>query len=161
MGPILKAMYKRKSAREKMNNPNLPQVVAIPANMQKRFGPGTMLLPSPPEIESLIRTVRKGSLATIGELRRHLAAKYEVTTTCPLLTGLFVRLAAEAAEESAHDGRTRIAPYWRVVKDDGSLNPKLPGGVERQSERLREEGHRILPARGKRPPRVDLSPRKV
>jgi hypothetical protein len=47
-----------------------------------------------------------------------------------------------------------ITPYWWVVKDDGSLNPKFPGGAERQGERLRAEGHRILPAKGKRPPRV-------
>jgi alkylated DNA nucleotide flippase Atl1 len=70
---------------------------------------------------------------------------------------MFVRIAAEAAEEAAREGKTRITPYWRVVKDDGSLNPKFPGGVQQQSERLREEGHHILPAKGKRPPRVDLS----
>lgn len=150
-------MKTRKPWREKMENPNLPKVVAIPPNMQKHYGPGTMLLPNPHEIEELIRGVRAGRLITLGDLRRHLAAKYDTTTTCPLLTGLFVRIAAEAAEEEAQDGKKDMTPYWRVVRDDGSLNPKFPGGVRRQAARLREEGHRVHPARGKHPPRVDLS----
>jgi alkylated DNA nucleotide flippase Atl1 len=61
---------------------------------------------------------------------------------------------AEAAEEDLAEGKKNIAPYWRVVKDDGSLNEKFPGGTYLQSTRLKEEGHYILPGRGKKPPRV-------
>jgi len=39
--------------------------------------------------------------------------------------------------------KSRIAPYWRVLKDDGSLNPKFPGGVKEQAKKLRAEGHRL------------------
>ncbi len=150
-------MKTRKTWREKMDNPDLPKVVDIPPNMQNRFGNGTMLLPSPVEVDAQIRTVRNGSLITVTQIRETLALKYEADVTCPLVTGIFVRISAEAAEEDAAAGKTKITPYWRVVKDDGSLNPKFPGGVERQAERLREEGHRILPGRGKRPPRVAIS----
>jgi alkylated DNA nucleotide flippase Atl1 len=65
-----------------------------------------------------------------------------------------VRIAAEAAEEDLRDGRKKVTPYWRVVRDDGSLYEKFPGGTKAQSRRLREEGHSIIPAKGKRPPRV-------
>jgi alkylated DNA nucleotide flippase Atl1 len=123
-------MYSRRSWREKMNNPNLPKLVPIPPRMRKRLGTGTMLLPSPRDVEALIRAVRKGSLTTVPRIREALAGK------------------------EARAGKTRITPYWRVVKDDGSLNPKFPGGVEQQAERLRAEGHRIVAGRGKRPPRV-------
>jgi len=41
-----------------------------------------------------------------------------------------------------------------VVKDDGSLNPKFPGGVKAQAARLKEEGHRIIAGQGKKPPKV-------
>ena len=137
-----------------MDNPNLPKVVDIPPNWQPRGGRGTMLIPSPRQVEALIRAVRKGQLITLTEIREVLAAKHMTDMTCPLTTGIFVRIAAEAAEEDAQAGKTRITPYWRVVKEDGSLNPKFPGGAARQAERLRAEGHRIVPARGKRPPRV-------
>jgi hypothetical protein len=150
-------MKTRKSWREKMDNPNLPKLVAIPPRMQKRFGTGTMLVPSPREVEALIRNVRKGSVTTVSRIRESLAGKHFADVTCPLTTGIFVRIAAEAAEEDAGAGKSKITPYWRVLKDDGSLNPKFPGGVQRQAENLREEGHRILPGTGKRPPRVALS----
>jgi len=147
-------MYTRKSWREKMDNPNLPKVVAIPPKMQKRYGMGTMLVPSPHAVEALIRSVRKGSLVTVSRLREILAGKYATDVACPLTTGIFVRIAAEAAEEDLRAGKAKVTPYWRVVKDDGSLNPRLPGGVERQAERLRAEGHRIVPGKGRLPPRV-------
>ena len=137
-----------------MNTPNLPKLVEIPPKMWKRFGKGKMLVPSPLEIEALIRTVRKGKLVTVPALKEYLAGKFGANSTCPLATGIFVRIVAEAAEEDAAAGNRRITPYWRVVKEDGSLNPKFPGGVARQAGRLMEEGHRILPGRGKQPPRV-------
>jgi hypothetical protein len=149
-------MKTRKSWREKMDNPNLPKLVAIPPKMQKRFGAGTMLVPSPREVEAFMRTVRKGSVTTVSRIRESLAGEHSANVTCPLTTGIFVRIAAEAAEEDASAGKSKITPYWRVLKDDGSLNPKFPGGVHRQAKKLREEGHRILPGTGKRPPRVAL-----
>jgi hypothetical protein len=149
-------MKTRKTWRQKMDNPNLPKLVAVPPKMQKRFGNGTMLLPSPRDVDALIRTVRKGSVITVSQIRRSLAQRCAANTTCPLVTGIFVRISAEAAEEDAAAGKARITPYWRVVKDDGSLNPRFPGGVKRQEERLRDEGHRIIPGRRKRPPRVVL-----
>jgi hypothetical protein len=147
-------MKSRTSWREKMDNPDLPKVVGVPPSMQKQLGPGSMVIPSPRDVEALIRTVRKGSVVTVARLRETLAGKYAADVACPLTTGIFVRIAAEAAEEEARAGKIRITPYWRVVKDDGSLNPKFPGGAARQAERLRAEGHDVLPGRGKRPPRV-------
>jgi 6-O-methylguanine DNA methyltransferase, DNA binding domain len=147
-------MKTRRSWREKMDNPNLPKVVDIPPLWQKRWGNGSMLIPSPRQVEALMRAVPKGRLITVTGIRETLAAEHMAAVACPLTTGIFVRIAAEAAEEDARAGKTRITPYWRVVKEDGSLNPKFPGGVRRQAERLRAEGHHILPAKGKRPPRV-------
>jgi 6-O-methylguanine DNA methyltransferase, DNA binding domain len=152
-------MKTRKSWREKMHNPNLPKLVAIPPRMQKLLGAGTMLVPSPGDVEAFIRAVRKGSVTTIPQIREFLAAKYLADVTCPLTTGIFVRIVAEAAEEDAGAGKAGIAPYWRVLRDDGSLNPKFPGGVTRQAERLRAEGHQILPGAGRQLPRVALRDR--
>jgi len=82
-----------------------------------------------------------------------LAADFAVDVTCPLTTGIFVRIAAEAAEEDRMNGRKRIAGYWRVIKDDGTLNPKFPGGVAQQSRYLRREGL-VIVGNGKKPPKV-------
>ena len=124
----------------------------VPPKMS-RFGDGTMLIPTPKLVDDLIRMVPKGKLVTVGELRRKLAKDFGTDVTCPLTTGIFVRIAAEAAEEDRANGKKRITAYWRVVKDDGRLNPKFPGGVAQQSCCLRTEGFKVL-RDGKKPPIV-------
>ena len=138
--------------REKLEKPQEPKVVQVSPKMS-RFGNGTMLIPTPKLIDDLIRTVPKGKLVTVGELRRKLAKDFGTEVTCPLTTGIFVRIAAEAAEEDRANGKKRITAYWRVVKDDGRLNPKFPGGVAQQGSYLRAEGLSVLPD-GKKPPIV-------
>ena len=54
---------------------------------------------------------------------------------------------AEAAAEAA--GARRIAPYWRMRRVGGELNPKYPGGIEPQRGRLEAEGHQV-PAKGRK-----------
>ena len=122
--------------------------------MSKRLGTGTMLIPRPMDVDALIRKTRKGKLVTVHEIRSRLARDNNVDVTCPLTTGIFIRIAAETAEEDLRNGKSQITPYWRVVRDDGSLNEKFPGGVKAQSQRLKSEGHSISPARGKKPPKV-------
>lgn len=97
---------------------------------------------------------RGKQLVTVSAIRSRLARDNRVDTACPLTTGIFVRIAAEAAEEDLRSGRKQVAPYWRVIRDDGSLNEKFPGGTKAQSQRLRAEGHSISPGKGKRPPKV-------
>jgi alkylated DNA nucleotide flippase Atl1 len=138
--------------REKLEKAQEPKVVDIPPKMA-RFGNGTMLVPTPKLVDTLIRKVPKGKLVTVGEIRRKLAADFAADVACPLTTGIFVRIAAETAEEDRANGRQRITPYWRVVKNDGSLNPKFPGGVAQQNRYLRAEGFNTL-QNGKKPPVV-------
>jgi hypothetical protein len=57
-------MKTRKSWREKMDNPDLPKFVAMLPNMRARFGSGTMLVPSPREVDACIRKVPRGSVTT-------------------------------------------------------------------------------------------------
>ena len=138
--------------REKLEKPQQPKVVQIPPKMS-RFGKGTMLIPTPMLVDELIRKVPKGKLTTGGELRRKLASDFATNVTCPLTTGIFVRVAAEAAEEDRATGKRRLTPYWRVIKDDGGLNPKYPGGVDSQARNLRAEGFTVN-RHGKKPPTV-------
>jgi len=143
----------RSGWREKLEKPQAPKVVEIPPKMS-RFGEGTMLIPTPLLVEEVIRKVPKGKLITGSELRRKLASDFGTNVTCPLTTGIFVRIVAEAAEEDRAKGKRRLTPYWRVIKDDGSLNPKYPGGVESQTRQLRAEGF-IVTRSGKKTPRVN------
>ena len=140
----------RKSWREKLaDSKDLPKVVKIDGKMSKRWGTGTVVIPAPLEVDQLMKKVRKGRLITVNEIRQHLAERHGATIGCPITTGIFVHIAANAANEDALDGKKRITPYWRTLKTGGELNPKYPGGIEEQKTRLELEGHTII-QKGKR-----------
>lgn len=122
--------------------------------MQKSLGSGTMLIPKPLDVDAVIRKTKKGQLITSAEIRSKLARDNRVDTVCPITTGIFVRIAAEAAAEDLQNGKNRITPYWRVLTSDGRLNEKFPGGAREQARRLRSEGHTIERGTGKKPPKV-------
>ena len=140
--------------RAKLEKKQEPKIVDIPPRMVKRFGTGKMLVPTPLLVNDLMHKVEKGKLVTVNQLRERLAKDFKVDSTCPLTTGIFLRIAAETAEEDLSRGESEITPYWRTLKSGGELNAKYPGGVEAQAVRLREEGHIIEPGKGKKPPRV-------
>ena len=116
-------MRTRKSWREKLERLQEPRLVAVPEKMAKRLGKGTMLIPRPLDVDALMRKIRKGKLATQSLMRERLARDFGADVTYPITTGIFVRIAAEAAEEQWRAGKKRVTPYWRVVRDDGSFNP--------------------------------------
>ena len=94
-------------------------------------------------------------LVTVSRIRARLAADAGADHACPMTTGIFIRIAAEAAEEARRAGRTRITPYWRTIKQDGSLNETYPGGAKAQAAKLRQEGFKFEKVgKGAKPPRV-------
>ena len=139
--------------REKLEKKQEPKIVDTPPKMRK-FGAGKMLVPTPALVDAVMQKIPSGKLLSVKQIRERLAADFNVDSTCPLTTGIFVRISAEAAEEYMHLGRKDITPYWRVIKNDGSLNEKFPGGVKAQARRLEKEGHTIGPAAGRKPPKV-------
>lgn len=145
-----------KTWREKLEEQSkkLPKIVVIPKKMEKRFGKGKMLIPKPLDVNVLIRNVKRRRLITQDQIRKKLAKDFNVNVTCPITTGIFVRICAEAAEEDRKSGKDKITPWWRVIKGDGGLNEKFPGGVKTQTNYLKKEGFTILPSKGKKPPKV-------
>ncbi len=142
----------RKTWREKLEKEQEPKVVDVPKGRMRVEG--RMLIPRPLDVDALMRKIQRGKLATVEQIRERLAKDFDADFTCPLTTGIFIWIAAETAEEDLSKGEKQITPYWRLLKADGGLNPKFPGGVEAQAARLREEGHSIEPGKGKKPPRV-------
>lgn len=140
----------KKSWREKLaDSKDLPKVVALRGKAAARWGKGTMAIPAPVEVDRIMHSVPRGRILTTDSLRAFLARKHRATVSCPLTTGIFAWIAANAAEEAAGEGARNITPYWRTLKTGGELNPKFPGGIAAQKAKLEAEGHRIE-MRGKR-----------
>jgi hypothetical protein len=143
-------MRTRRSFREKLHDSkDLPRVEPIPRNLVARWGKGRFVIAAPIEVDALMRSVKKGLLTTINEIRAALARRHGADMACPITTGIFAMIAARAADEDEQAGKTRITPYWRTLKEGGELNPKFPGGLALQRSRLEAEGHDIV-VRGKR-----------
>ncbi|MDH7477421.1 MAG: MGMT family protein [Candidatus Bathyarchaeota archaeon] len=138
-------MAKRKSWSEKLkNDKGLPKVQRITGKMSKRWGEGTVVIPAPREVDEIMRKVPHGKVITINEIRKALARKHKATIGCPITTGIFAWVAANAAEENRQKGERNITPYWRTLKTGGILNEKYPGGVEGQRKLLEMEGHKVV-----------------
>ncbi|RKZ19800.1 methylated DNA-protein cysteine methyltransferase [bacterium] len=136
-------MGKRKTIKEKMDTGKEPEVKRDPK------GRGMMLIATPRIVESYIKKIKKGKLATVEQLRRKMAEDYGADFSCPLATGWFIRIVAEYAEWERGEGKKNIAPYWRLIKEKGKLNDKYPGGAERHAQLLKDEGFEIVSVRGK------------
>jgi len=140
---------RRKSWVEKLaDSKGLPRVEKATEKISKRWGTGTFVIPAPIEVDELMRKIPEGKLTTINEIRKALAKKHKTDFACPITTGIFAWIAANAAEEQKHQGKKDITPYWRTLKVGGVLNPKYPGGIEEQKKLLEKEGHEVI-QRGK------------
>lgn len=145
----------RRSWREKLaDSKDLPRVVEINDRMSKRWGTGTVCIPAPLEVDGIMRQVPRGRLITVNQIREVVAKRHGATIGCPITTGIFISIAARAAEEAAAAGESAITPYWRTLKVGGALNEKYPGGVAAQAARLREEGHTIELGKNNEPKKV-------
>jgi len=136
---------KKKSWTEKLaDSKGLPKVEEITDKMSKRWGTGTVAIPAPMEVNEIMRKVPEGKLVTINEIRAAIAKKHKATIGCPITTGIFAWIAANAAEERRQKGERDITPYWRTLKTGGMINEKYPGGVEGQKKLLEKEGHKVV-----------------
>jgi hypothetical protein len=128
-------MRSRTPWKLKLHPDQLPQVVP-----DRR---GRMLVPTPLLVARALRRVPAGRLITAAQLRKRLARNAGADFTCPLTTGIFLNIVAGATEEALAEGGRALAPYWRVVDEQGRLPPKFPPGQARQAAHLRGEGHRL------------------
>ena len=67
----------RKSWREKLaDDKGMPKVVEITESMSQRWGTGTVVIPAPREVDTIMRQVPRGRLITINQIREALARKH-------------------------------------------------------------------------------------
>ncbi len=106
----------------------------------KKYGGNKMYFAPPMTYDEVMRCVPFGKLLTVGTIRAHFAAQNNADFTEPITAGIFVSIAAWASEQRTADK----TPYWRTLKANGELNPKYPGGVQAQKEKLEKEGHTVI-----------------
>ena len=106
----------------------------------EKYGGDRMYFAPPIDYDKVMKQVPCGKVITVGKIREYFAKLSGADFTEPITAGIFVSIAAWASYQRSTDE----TPYWRTLKADGELNPKYPGGVEAQKEKLEAEGHIII-----------------
>lgn len=134
--------YKRKSWAEKMN----PEAQYKIEKTDKKFADipegCKMLIATPSIVDEYIRHIPEGSATTLQQMRKDLAAKYQADYTCPITSGIFVRIVAEHAYEQLQSGKSieEITPFWRIIDLKSPAAKKLSFGTEFLKQQRAKEG---------------------
>lgn len=139
------------SAVTRMQNSKPVKIVReLPAGVRNWAPPGgSMVVANPREVDAIMRRVGPAKLTTLDHIRSHLAEMHGTSIACPVSTAIFINIAARAAEEMRSTGTQDVTPWWRVLRSDGGLNEKYPGGIRLQRAMLEAEGVPVV-QRGKR-----------
>ncbi len=135
-------MARRKTWTEKLDCGREPHVEKI----EKLFcgiPPGSLLLVSSPrEVQALVKRIPEGRALSPAEVRARLAQRHHADATCPVSTGIFLRIVAEAAWEEIAAGKDPgdVPPFWRVVEPGSPLAKKLTCGTAFLERMRRSEG---------------------
>lgn len=115
------------------------QTIADQKSIEK-YGGSRMYFAPPIDYDKVMKQIPCGKVTTIGKIRELFAALSGADFTEPITAGIFVSIAAWASFQRSDDE----TPYWRTLKANGALNPKYPGSVEAQKEKMEAEGHTII-----------------
>ncbi len=136
-------MARRKTWAEKMEaGGRSPRVKRIEKPFAGRKAGEKMLIATPRLVESYIRAIPEGQSVDVKTLRDDLAREAGADFTCPVSTGMFLRIVAEAAWE-AHEKGTPIdalPPIWRVLDSQSPTLKKLSFDPEFLLAQRRKEG---------------------
>lgn len=135
------AATKRKSWQEKLNIDRQPYIEPLEKDFAGLKAGQMMLIPTPRVVDAYIRQIPFGKKVSPETLRKDLAAEYHAEVTCPLTTGIFLRIVSEAAHEAYEQGQPleSITPFWRVVDAKSTTAKKLSFGTEFLKKRQADE----------------------
>ena len=124
-------MAKRKTWKEKLAGGGEPHIEPLDKPFAGAPAGAQVLIVNPRVVDDYFRRQPRGKTGTIAAMRDDLAKAAGADLCCPLSTGMFARIAAEAALEELEAGvpESEIAPFWRVIEPTNKLASKLSCGA--------------------------------
>jgi len=122
----------KKTWTEKLNADKSPQIKTL----EKRFADMpegcNMFIATPQIIKNYVEQIPLGKSIDISTIRNDLAIQHGADKTCPVTTGIYLRIVSEAAFQDFQKGKKveEISPFWRIVDPKSKLAKKLECGVE-------------------------------
>lgn len=132
--------YKRKSWQEKLHVGQQIKVETVEGKFADIPAGATMLIATPAIVDDYIRHIPLGHHTSLQQMRKDLAAQYHADYTCPISSGIFLRIVSEAAYEQYLSGKPleEISPFWRMIDSKAPITKKLSFGTDfvRQQRQL-------------------------
>jgi hypothetical protein len=137
-----KSSYKRKSWQEKLHVDKKAEVKKNDVDFADIPAGSKMLIATPLIVEEYVRQIPKGHFTDVKQIRKDLAAEYKADYTCPVTTGIFLRIVAEAAYEAYEKGKplSKITPFWRALSAKSPSAKKLSFGLKFLLDQQKKEG---------------------
>lgn len=134
--------YKRKTWIEKRDLTKEAKVEVLDKDFADMKVGEKMLVATPQIVDAYIRHIPKGKEGSLLQMRKDLAAEYHADKTCPVTSGIFLRIAAEAAYEEYENGKaiSKITPFWRIINEKSPAAKKLTFGTAFLLEQRKKEG---------------------
>ena len=131
----------KKSWLDKLNENKEPKMKKIDIDFADIPAGSNMFIATPKLIDQYINEIGVGKRIDLKTLRKDLAIEHNADYTCPVTTGIFLRIVAEANYEKLQQGKhlEEITPFWRVIEHNSALAKKLTFGQDFLLEQIEKE----------------------
>jgi len=131
----------KKSWLDKLNETKEPKIKRIDIDFADIPAGSNMFIATPKLIDQYINEIGVGKRIDLKTLRKDLAIEHNADYTCPVTTGIFLRIVAEANYEKLQQGKhlEEITPFWRVIEHNSALAKKLTFGQDFLLEQIEKE----------------------
>ncbi len=121
-----------KTALQKLRENKAQKMVVLDKDFAGIKAGQRMLVGTPQMIDEYMRKVPRGEVRSVHRMRNELARRNKCHATCPVSTGIFVRIAAEAAIEQLQAGEPldQVTPFWRTIQPEDKVADKLSLGSD-------------------------------
>jgi hypothetical protein len=107
-----------------------PQVKVLEKSFAGIPAGARMLVVTPRIVDAEVCEIASGAVMAAATLRQRLAALHGAEYSCPVTTGIALRVVAERSYLRLQAGADPVTPFWRAVDPDSDLAGKLACGRE-------------------------------
>lgn len=134
-------MVTKKTWSEKLNCDKKPKIKRIDSAFADIPANSNMFIATPLLIDNYIKQISTGKIVSLQTVRKDLALQNNAEYTCPVSTGIFLRIVAEAGFEKYKQTNSlkAVTPFWRVIEPNSPLAKKLSFGQDFIIEQRRRE----------------------
>lgn len=132
----------KKTWKEKFVTNHEPHIELIDKQFADIPAGATMFIATPTLVADYLHQTPAGANIDTKKIRQDLAAANHAEYTCPVTTGIFLRIVAEAAMEDHANGvaKNKLTPFWRAIPPKAPIRKKLSFPVEIVDQWRAEEG---------------------